>query len=261
MKRPSHATVVAYIALFVALGGTTFAATHLGKNSVGSKQLKKNAVTGVKVKDNTLTGRDINESTLGTVPSASRAAPTGPAGGALAGAFPDPAIANSTIGSAQVIDSSLSPTDLSFAPATQSELRASAPIPVEGGSLATTLIGATCTSYAESALTVDAPSAGTVVLSANAWLQTFHTNGQKDEINVSIGTTPTDCGAALGFATKHSIPAAFPTFTSQDITIPVSRIVPVSAGPHTFYMSGYQDSGTDEENFFAEGMAAVFYPK
>jgi hypothetical protein len=80
MRRPSHGTVVAYVALFVALGGTTLAATHLGKNSVGSKQLKKsavttakikkNAVTGAKVKKHTLTGSDINLDKLGTVPSA-----------------------------------------------------------------------------------------------------------------------------------------------------------------------------------------------
>lgn len=74
MKRPSHATIVAYIALFVALGGTTFAATQLGKNSVGTRQLKKNAVTGQKVKDGSLTGKDVNLASLGSVPSANSAA-------------------------------------------------------------------------------------------------------------------------------------------------------------------------------------------
>jgi hypothetical protein len=78
--RLSFANVVSVLALFVALGGTAIAASHLAKNSVGSKQLKKNAVTtakvkkeaitAVKVKKGTLTGKQIDASTLGTVPTA-----------------------------------------------------------------------------------------------------------------------------------------------------------------------------------------------
>jgi hypothetical protein len=49
--RPAHSTVVAYLALFVALGGTTYAATNLPlpKNSVGTRQLKDHAVTSSKL--------------------------------------------------------------------------------------------------------------------------------------------------------------------------------------------------------------------
>jgi hypothetical protein len=93
-KRLTYANVMSSIAVFLVLGGATaFAATQLGKNSVGTKQLKKNAVTakkikknavtsakikkdavnGGKVKDGSLTGADINLSTLGTVPSAAHA--------------------------------------------------------------------------------------------------------------------------------------------------------------------------------------------
>jgi hypothetical protein len=62
---------VAYVALFFALGGTSFAAAQaLPRNSVGTTQLKRNAVTGAKVKNNSLTGADILESRLGKVPSA-----------------------------------------------------------------------------------------------------------------------------------------------------------------------------------------------
>ena len=98
----TYANVVATLALFIAIGGASaFAASQLGKNSVGSKQLKKNSVTrakikneamiGVKVKNDTVTGAQINSSTLGVVPAANiagSAPPTGPAGGALAGSFP-----------------------------------------------------------------------------------------------------------------------------------------------------------------------------
>jgi len=88
-KRLTYANVMSSIAVFLVLGGATaFAATQLGKNSVGSKQLKsnavttakikKNAVTGAKIKngavtaakipDGAITGSKVNSSTLGTVP-------------------------------------------------------------------------------------------------------------------------------------------------------------------------------------------------
>jgi hypothetical protein len=80
----TYANVVATLALFIAVGGASaFAASQLGKNTVGTKQLKKNsvttakikkeAVTGAKVKKGTLTGTQINASTLGTVPTANAA--------------------------------------------------------------------------------------------------------------------------------------------------------------------------------------------
>jgi len=74
---------IALLALFVALGGTTYAATALPRNSVGPKQLKKNAVsnpklkngavTGAKVADNSIRGADVLESSLGQVPLAANA--------------------------------------------------------------------------------------------------------------------------------------------------------------------------------------------
>lgn len=79
----TYANVVASLALFIALGGISYAAATLPKNSVGAKQIKKNAVTSSKVKSksilgsdlrgNTVTGNQINEGTLGQVPSAASA--------------------------------------------------------------------------------------------------------------------------------------------------------------------------------------------
>jgi hypothetical protein len=55
-KRLTYANVMSSIAVFLVLGGATaFAASHLGKNSVGSKQLKSNAVTSAKIKKNAIT--------------------------------------------------------------------------------------------------------------------------------------------------------------------------------------------------------------
>jgi hypothetical protein len=74
--RPSPAMVVALLSLFVALGGSGYAAVVLN-----GKNLKNRSVAGKKLKNNTLTGRQIRESTLGTVPRARQA-------GLLAGRAP-----------------------------------------------------------------------------------------------------------------------------------------------------------------------------
>jgi hypothetical protein len=46
--------VVAYLALFVALGGTSYAATQLPAGSVGTRQLRNGAVTNSKVRRGSL---------------------------------------------------------------------------------------------------------------------------------------------------------------------------------------------------------------
>lgn len=76
-----YASVTATLALVVALGGTSYAASQLPKNAVGTKQLKKDAVVGKKVKDDSLTGADLVEASLGQVPSAAKAASADSVGG------------------------------------------------------------------------------------------------------------------------------------------------------------------------------------
>jgi hypothetical protein len=44
-----RSNVVAYVALFVALGGTSYAALNLPANSVGSKQIKNHSITPIKL--------------------------------------------------------------------------------------------------------------------------------------------------------------------------------------------------------------------
>ncbi len=109
--------LVAYLALFVALGGTAYAAVKLRANSVGTKQLKNNAVTAskldngsvtaTKVARHSLTGTQINASALGTVPnatdatSATNAATAANAtdlGGQPASAYPTSPVAATDIG-------------------------------------------------------------------------------------------------------------------------------------------------------------------
>jgi hypothetical protein len=72
---------VSLVALFVALGGTGYAAGRLATGSVGAKQLKKGAVNSVKVKDRSLRLGDFKPSERGKLrgPAGPRGA-AGPAG-------------------------------------------------------------------------------------------------------------------------------------------------------------------------------------
>jgi hypothetical protein len=89
-RRPSTAHVTAGLALFVALGGTSYAAgATLAKNSVGSSQIRtaavkssdvaKDAITSIKVKDGALQASDFK---AGQLPAGPQGAPgeKGPAG-------------------------------------------------------------------------------------------------------------------------------------------------------------------------------------
>ena len=84
-RRPSPALIVACIALFVALGGTVYAAgridgknvklksmpgNRLALNSVPGNRLKAATITGSRLAPGSVTGTQIDTATLGQVPSA-----------------------------------------------------------------------------------------------------------------------------------------------------------------------------------------------
>lgn len=77
---PSPAMVVACVALVVALGGASYAATVLPKNSVGSAQLRKKAVTHAKLGKNAVTGAEVKDGTLGAADFQLGQLPAGPQG-------------------------------------------------------------------------------------------------------------------------------------------------------------------------------------
>ena len=62
--RLSYANVTASLALFIALGGTTYAATSLPRNSVGSKQIRTNAVGATEVRRNAVRSTEIRNRSI-----------------------------------------------------------------------------------------------------------------------------------------------------------------------------------------------------
>ncbi len=96
-RRPSSAMLVALVALFVALGGSSYAALRIGSeqiadnsvrsvdlrnNDVRSEDIRNGTIRGIDMRDrdllgedlrnNTITGAQVNEATLAKVPSANR---------------------------------------------------------------------------------------------------------------------------------------------------------------------------------------------
>jgi hypothetical protein len=77
--RLSFANVVSCVALFIALGGTGYAAFKLPRNSVGSRELRTNAVGHAEIADDAVRGDNVRDGSLDLRDLSSRAR------GALAG--------------------------------------------------------------------------------------------------------------------------------------------------------------------------------
>jgi hypothetical protein len=84
LRRPSPAMGVALLALFVALGGVSAAATNglLPNNSVGTSQIKNDSVTRAKIAHQSITGVLIKPGSLtasnfaaGQIPAGRKATP------------------------------------------------------------------------------------------------------------------------------------------------------------------------------------------
>jgi hypothetical protein len=92
IPRPTPALIVAIVALFAALGGTSYAAAK-----ITGKMIENSTITGTDVKNKSLGGKEhkpdslggtqINESALGTVPMAAKATDADTVGGQPASSF------------------------------------------------------------------------------------------------------------------------------------------------------------------------------
>lgn len=90
-SRIGFSDVVALAALFIALGGVSYAAIELPAKSVGTKQLKGNAVNSAKVRDGSLLTKDFKKGEFESLESAADGTgPTGPTGPTGATGEPGP---------------------------------------------------------------------------------------------------------------------------------------------------------------------------
>jgi hypothetical protein len=108
----TYANVVATLALFIALGGASYAALKLPKNSVGTKQLKKNAVTLAKINPSARTSLEGQKGDTGPRGEPGPIGPAGSggfdgaaAGGDLTGTYPNPRVGLVQVGGAEETES------------------------------------------------------------------------------------------------------------------------------------------------------------
>jgi len=100
---------MASIAVFVALGGTTYAAITLPKNSVGAKQIKKNGVGASEIKRNAVGSSEVKTDAIASSEIRS---------GAVAG----DEILDSGVGGAEIADNAVGGTEIGDGQVSSSEL-------------------------------------------------------------------------------------------------------------------------------------------
>jgi hypothetical protein len=88
-SRLTYANVTSTLALFIAMGGASYAAVALPRNSVGAAQLRSASVGSAEVKDRSLQSRDFSararralRGSRGATGPAGQPGPAGPSGGA-----------------------------------------------------------------------------------------------------------------------------------------------------------------------------------
>jgi hypothetical protein len=165
IRRVTFGDIAATLALFIALGGVSWAATTLPKSSVGKKQLKSNSVVSKKVKDGSLAAGDFKK---GQLPEG----PKGPTGDQGPQGQPGAPGATTSVltGRANIagIDSFLAPSGISPASLAEGPVQIGSPgVPTTAGNLSVRLDTAPGTSRVFT-LRVDGVDTGVTCTIANA---------------------------------------------------------------------------------------------
>jgi hypothetical protein len=253
MARFLRGNLIALLALFIALGGTTYAATALAPNSVGTKQLKKNAVTnpkikanavtGAKVANNSIKGADILESSLGIVPNAAKLGGVvagsyvksgSVASGALSGTYPNPGLADGSVTSTKIAAGAVALSKIGIIPSARANTQAATLQSIPNNSVTNVVLDAETfdTANLHSTTTnnhlLTAPVAGVYQINGNIRWASNNTGSRFLDISVTGGGRV----ASVYMTANQGHP------TDQSVSV----LYALSAGQSVF-LEAFQDSG------------------
>jgi hypothetical protein len=109
-RRLSFANVTSCLALFVALGGTSYAALKLPANSVGTREIKTGGVGNTEIKANGVRKWEIASSAVGKAEIATSAVGQSEIGDDAVGLRE---LRANSVGTSEITDGAIAPTDLS----------------------------------------------------------------------------------------------------------------------------------------------------
>ncbi len=127
---------------------------------------------------------------------------------------------------------------------------------------ATTDITADWSSYDACETTISCSGPGIVICESVVQIQVSHSNGTGDRIQLCHSTALNSAGPDVAYYTVHSVPAEYPTFLNNEITVPVRTIFEIeSAGDYTFYLNGRNTQGVGGDRFWYASLTATFHPQ
>lgn len=127
---------------------------------------------------------------------------------------------------------------------------------------ATTDITADWTSYDECVVTINCSGPGIVVCESIVQMQISHEIGTGDRIQLCHSEIVNGAGPAVAYYSIHNVPAEFPSYLSNEVTLPVRTIFEItSAGTHTYYLNGRATQGVGGDRFWYASLTATFHPQ
>jgi len=219
-------------------GPYSFSANSIADNAVGSAQIANGSVTAADIAAGAVANSELATNAVTTDKIAS---------GAVANAD----IASNAVNGAKVADGSLTDADMADEPGlTYAETG-------DGN----TLVDLTGTGKVFTSVTLNAPTSGYALVTAVGIAFVTHTLGTFDNVIMKVSRTSGDVGTPSFATALVRVPDDWPSSTQRYCeTFTITHMFPVSAGNNTFYLNGYESSGTGNDDILAPRIMAVFIP-